>query len=46
MFLEIIQKYIMDLLKNGISRLNIVKLKGKMINKKFKNLFDNEGYIW
>ena len=36
----------MDLLKNGISRLNIVKLKGKMINKKFKNLFDNEGYIW
>ena len=46
MFLEIIQKSIMDLLKNGISRLNIVKLKGKMINKKFKNLFDNEGYIW
>ena len=46
MFLEIIQKYIMDLLKNGISRLNIVKLKGKMINKKLKNLFDNEGYIW
>ena len=25
---------------------NIMKLKGKMINKKFKNLFDNEGYIW
>ena len=39
---------LIDILKEkSISEIeNIMKLKGKMINKKFKNLFDNEGYIW
>ena len=40
MFLEIIQRYIMDLLRNGINKTNIMKLKGELLNKTYKDIQD------
>ena len=37
MSLEIIPKYIMDLLRNGINKTNIMKLKWKLLNKNLSN---------